>query len=60
MPFKNPEDRRAYQAKRYAAKLADGWLFKQSEAKRKAEWLQREESKRLNAEASKRARQKAD
>jgi len=59
MPYANPDDRRAAQARWYREKLARDRKFRHDESDRKAAWLQTDEGKASNAEATRRHRKKA-
>ncbi len=58
MPYADPEKQREAQARWYREKYARNVAFQVAEANRKADWLQTEEGKQSNAEASARARRR--
>lgn len=56
MPYADKDKMRAAQAKWYRKKYGTDEAFRLTEAIRKAEWLQTDEGRASNLEASKRAR----
>ena len=52
MPYADPDKQREAQARWYRAKYGADAGFREAEAERKAKWLQTEEGKASNAEAS--------
>lgn len=59
MPYADPGEQRAAQARWYAKRYADA-AFKKKEADRKADWLKTDAGRASNAEASRRDRLKPD
>jgi len=52
MPYADPDKQREAQARWYRAKYSADAAFREAEAERKAKWLQTEEGRASNAEAS--------
>jgi ribonuclease HI len=59
MPYTDPEKQRQAQRESYRRRYEASEKFRREEAERKAAWLESEEGKAKNAEASARAREKA-
>ena len=59
MPYADPQKQREAQARWYREKYQHDRKFRLLESDRKATWLQTEEGKASNAEASQRARARA-